>query len=225
MRLLKYWPSIRRMAKATRKSMRKSAVKRSTKRKSMKRSAKTIRILRARGGGLGQSYAFTGESVMTGLGNAVVNQPVSSCVATPRVGEVSVAVTGIPGQFAQAGGRYGFDLTQQVAPATPFLGGIPPVVRIPCETQYSNPLNPGSMAPIQPNLPQLGGANPADTAALFVPTAGYTQSPSTWVGSTGAPALLSIPYEARGTPSMTPACLMTGGAGRRKTVNKRNKRK
>lgn len=114
----------------------------------------------------------------------------------------------------QEGGRYGFDLTAQVAPATPFLGGIPQVMAIPCEGSYSNPMNPSTGAPIQPNLAQLGGANPADTAALYVPTAGYTQMPSTWTGRDGAGALLSIPYDARATPSMTPACLTTGGARR-----------
>jgi hypothetical protein len=183
---------------------------RRNKRYSKKRSTKRSH----RGGGQGQSYAFTGASIMPGLGNAAVNQPISSCMAVNRFGLTSATPTGIP---FQSGGRYGFDLTSQVAPATPFQGGIPPVVAIPCEPQYSNPLNP-STAPVQPNL--RGGANPADTAALYVPTAGYTQSASTWAGSTGAPALLSIPYEARSTPSMSSACLKTGGS--RRYPKKRN---
>lgn len=193
------------MAKASRKSRRN------------KRSLKK-RTRAHRGGGAGQGgYAFTGASVMPGLGNAAVNQPMASCQSAQRFGLASVTPTGIP---FQAGGRYGFDLTAQVAPATPFQGGIPQVVAIPCEGQYSNPLNP-STAPVQPNL--RGGANPSDTAALYVPTAGYTQSASTWTGQGGVPALLSVPYDARATPSMTPACLKTGG-GRRSRKRKHSRR-
>ena len=172
------------------------------------------------GGGSGQGgYAFTGASVMPGLGNAAVNQPQASCLAVTPPGQVSVTPNGLPGNYSQAGGRYGFDLTAQAAPATPFLGGIPQVVSIPCEGAYSNPLNQSTGVPVNPNLPQLGGANPADTAALFVPTAGYTQVPSTWTGN-GVPSLLSNPYDAR---AMTPACLTTGGA--RRSSRKQKKRK
>jgi hypothetical protein len=53
---------------------------------------------------------------------------------------------------------------------------------------------------------QIGGG--ADTLAYYAPTAGYTNQPSSWVGSTGAPVLIQAPYEAR---SMNPACLTTGG--------------
>lgn len=172
------------------------------------------------GGGSGQGgYAFTGASIMPGLGNAAVNQPQASCLAAAPPGQVSTTPTGLPGNYSQAGGRYGFDLTAQVAPATPFLGGIPPVVSIPCEGAVSNPLNQSTGVPVNPNLPQLGGGNPADTAALFVPTAGYTQVPSTWTGN-GVPSLLSNPYDAR---AMTPACLTTGGA--RRSSRKQKKRK
>lgn len=179
-------------------------------RKSAKPSRKSRKPSRKhRGGGAGQGgWGFTGETVMGGLANASVNQPQASCLAVPRFGEVSVTPTGLP---FQAGGRYSFDLTSQIAPATPFQGGIPPVVRIPCEGAHSNPLNP-----------QLGGAGAA-TAALYVPTAGYSQSASTWVGRDGTPALLSIPYEARGTPSLNPACLTTGGS--RKKAKKHTKRR
>jgi hypothetical protein len=147
------------------------------------------------GGGLGNGYAFTGASITPGLGDDI-RQPVSSCMATPRFGETSVNATGLPGQY---GGRYSFDL------ATP-LGGMPQVMSIPCEGAYSNPLNP-STAPIQPNL--IGGSQ-----ALYVPTAGYSQSPSTWTGRDGTPALLSIPYDARAMPS---SCLRGG----RKTIKRR----
>jgi hypothetical protein len=175
-----------------------------------------------RGGGAGQIYAFTGESIMPGLGNAAVNQAQSSCLAATPFGAVgSVNPGGLPGfrggarrrgRRTQRGGRYGFDLSQQIAPSTPFLGGIPPVVSIPCEGAYSNPLNPSTGAPVQPNLPvQSGGVGGIDSAFYAAPTAGYGNTASSWVGSTGAPSMLQIPYDAR---SMNQACLKTGG-GRR----------
>jgi len=160
-----------------------------------------------RGGGAGiGGYAFTGAPIMPGLGNAAVNQPQVSCqAATPS--QVSVTPGGLPGMV---GGRYGFDLTSQVAPATPFLGGIPPVVRIPCESASTthNPLNP-----------QLGGA-PGGMGSPFytAPTAGYGNNPSAWTASTGAPVMLQVPYDAK---VMNPACLTTGG--RRKSRGRKSR--
>jgi hypothetical protein len=188
----------------------------------VKHHARKSRVLRKkhRGGGTGNIVAFTGVPIMPGLGNAAVNQAQSSCLAADSFGRASASPTGLPGQF---GGRYGFDLTQQIAPGTPFLGGIPPVVSIPCEGHYANPLNPSTGAPYQQNLPQRGGVGGIDSAFYAAPTAGYTQNPSTWVGSTGSPALLSIPYAAGGTPSMNPACLKTGGGRTRGTGRKGRK--
>ena len=175
------------------------------------------------GGGSGQGgYAFTGAAIMPGLGNAAVNQPQASCLAVAPPGQLTLNPTGLPGNYSQAGGRYGFDLTAQAAPAAGGLGGIPQVVSIPCEGSYSNPLNQSTGVPVNPNLPQLGGANPADTAALYVPTAGYSLTPSTWTGTNGAPALLSIPYDAR---SMTPACLTTGGGRKGRSTRSRRKQR
>lgn len=189
-------------------------------RKNKKAARRAKRSRRAqRGGGAGQIYAFTGEPIMPGLGNAAVNQAQSSCLAVTPFGAVgSVNPGGLPGfrggsRMAQQGGRYGFDLSQQIAPSTPFLGGIPPVVSIPCEGAYSNPLNPSTGAPVQPNLPvQSGGVGGVDSAFYAAPTAGYGNTASTWVGSTGAPSMLQIPYDAR---SMNQACLKTGGGKRR----------
>ena len=59
---------------------------------------------------------------------------------------------------------------------------------------------------------QRGGVGGVDSAFYAAPTAGYTNTPSTWVGSTGAPSLLQTPYEARTTP---PVCFKTGGGKRR----------
>ena len=69
---------------------------------------------------------------------------------------------------------------------------------------------------------QIGGG--ADTLAYSAPTAGYTNQPSPWVASTGAPVLIQAPYEAR---SMNPACIKTGGGtkhGGKRRGTKRAKR-
>jgi hypothetical protein len=72
---------------------------------------------------------------------------------------------------------------------------------IPCESARPNPLNV-----------QLGGVGGVDSAFYAAPTAGYTNTPSTWVGTTGAPSMLQTPYDAR---TINPACLKTGGGRRR----------
>jgi len=172
-----------------------------------KRTQRKMRKHRGGGSGIG-GYAFTGASIVPGLGNAAVNQPQASCLAAPRFGETSVTPGGLPGMV---GGRYGFDLTSQVAPATPFQGGIPPVMRIPCEAATANPLNP-----------QLGGA-PGGVGSPFytAPTAGYDNQPSSWTASTGAPVLLQIPYDAK---IMNPACLKTGGALKKSRKSKKSRK-
>ena len=173
---------------------------------------RTHKVRKHRGGGAGiGGYAFTGAPIMPGLGNAAVNQPQISCQAA-NPGQVSVTPGGLPGMV---GGRYSFDLTSQVAPSTPFLGGIPPVMKIPCESASTtqNPLNlRGGGAMGAPG----GMGSPFYTA----PTAGYGNNPSAWTASTGAPVMLQIPYEAR---TMNPACLTTGG-GRKSRKSKKSRK-
>jgi hypothetical protein len=112
----------------------------------------------------------------------------------------------------QQGGRYSFDLTDSSTfGGTPYTSGIPQVMKIAPEGPIHNPLNPVQMGGVQ----TLGGA------AYFAPTAGYSNTPSTWVGATGAPSLLQTPYDAR---SYNPACLKTGG-GRRKATRRGKGRK
>ena len=246
--------------------------------KKLKRS-----ITRKRGGGLGNSYGF-GANISPGapVGNAQEVVPMSSCLATPRFGEISYPTTGLglPGmsggyrrrkrarrqgggsqhmlnpetlsgtnwsppnssswspsgntQFTaspmnswdmyqkggsrrrrQRAGGYSFDLSQPVpGAAAPWAGGIPPVIKIPCESANTtaNPLN------------QRGGVGGVDSAFYASPTAGYTNVPSSWLGSTGTPSLLQTPYDARTTP---PVCMKTGGGKRRgsKKATRRNRRK
>ena len=118
-----------------------------------------------RGGGLGQVYSFGGPlTPQHPIGNTAEVIPSSSCLATPRFGEVSFPTTGLglPGMSGgsrrkQRGGRYSFDLSSPMpGAAAPWAGGIPPVVRIPCEsaTTTANPLN----------AVQMGGVGGVDSA-------------------------------------------------------------
>ena len=121
-----------------------------TKRGAGRTARKTTR--RMQGGGLGQSYGFTGTPIVGGVDTGPSWDVQSSCMAVQRPGMAPMPTTGLGlpgvslggGRRSQRGGRYGFDLSQQVAPATPFLGGIPPVMKIPCESASTtaNPLNP-----------------------------------------------------------------------------------
>ncbi|NBV77894.1 hypothetical protein EBR66_07045 [bacterium] len=181
------------------------------------------------GGNLGQSYTF-GAPIVPGLGNAATVVPQSSCMAATRFGMIPTPQTGLglPGMkggfrkrtkgrkgkktHRQRGGRYSFDLTNPVpGAAAPWAGGIPQVMRIPCESAVANPMNPR----------QMGGAQ-GDVAFYAAPTAGYTNTPSTWLGSTGAPSMLQTPYDARSMPSV---CTKTGGGSRRKGSRRKHKGK
>jgi hypothetical protein len=191
------------------------------------RSTRRRKASRQEGGGLGQIYSF-GAPIVPGLGNSAEVIPSSSCLAAARPGMIAPPTTGLglPGlsggarrrrgtkRRSQRGGRYSFDLAGSAAfGGTPWGSGIPQVVRIPCEGSVPNPLNP----PLQ-----RGGVGGVDSARYIAPTAGYTNTASTWVGSTGAPSLLQTPYEAR---TMNPACLKTGGGRRKAPRRKATRRK
>jgi hypothetical protein len=191
-----------------------------------------------RGGGLGQSYTTPGAPLIPGVDTGISFTPQSSCMAAARPGMIPTPTTGLglPGMGGgrrrgyrgkasrrrasrrkasrrkasrrrasrrkMRGGRYSFDLsTSSTFGGTPYTSGIPQVVSIPCESARSNPLNA-----------QMGGVGGIDSAAYVAPTAGYTNTASTWVGSTGAPSMLQTPYDAR---ILNPACMKTGGARRR----------
>ena len=184
--------------------------------------AKRTRRRRQRGGNLGQTYSFGGPITPGApIGNTAVVIPQSSCLAAESYGRVSFPTTGLglPGMSGggrrkkQRGGRYSFDLsTPMPGAAAPWAGGPPPVMRIPCEAAVSNPLNPV----------QMGGVGGVDSAFYAAPTAGYTNTPSSWVGSTGSPSLLQTPYDARTTP---PVCFKTGGGRRGKKASRKNAKK
>ena len=189
----------------------------------MRKLAATRKMVRKlRGGGLGNTYTF-GAPIVANLDAGQTVVPQSSCMAADRFGTVPVPTTGLglPGMsggrrraLRQRGGRYSFDLSAPApGAAAPWAGGIPPVMRIPCESSSTtaNVLN----------AVQKGGVGGIDSAFYAAPTAGYTNTPSTWVGSTGAPSLLQTPYEAR---TMNPACLKTGGARRGNRTSRKGRK-
>jgi hypothetical protein len=188
---------------------------------------------RYRGGGLGQSFTSPGPMLVAGVDTGISFTPQSSCMAEVRPGYISNpgGGFGLPGMGGgrrrgykrggskrggskrrQRGGRYGFDLSASTTfGGTPWGSGIPQVMSIPCESARSNPLNL-----------QSGGVGGVDSAFYSAPTAGYTNTPSTWVGSTGAPSLLQTPYDAR---TLNPACLKTGGGRKSRKSRKSRGRK
>ena len=205
-----------------------------------RRSSRSTRRRRQGGGGAGIGGYTFGGPITPGapIGNTSEVLPMDSCLAVQRFGTVPQSTgqgQGLPGMSGgkrrnsrrnsrrnrkQKGGRYSFDLTP-LAPATPWAGGIPQAVRIPCEGSIPNPLNPGPHTPsTQPPI-QSGGVGGPDSAFYAAPTAGYTNMPSSWVGSTGAPSLLQQPYDAR---TINPACLKTGGGMKRKSKSRKSRK-
>lgn len=204
----------------------------------MRKLAATRKMVKKlRGGGLGHTYTF-GAPIIPNLDAGQTVVPQSSCMAADRFGTVPVPTTGLglPGMsggrrvsrggrvgrvgrrgsraLRQRGGRYSFDLSAPApGAAAPWAGGIPPVMRIPCESSSTtaNVLN----------AVQRGGVGGIDSAFYAAPTAGYSNTPSSWVGSTGAPSLLQTPYEAR---TMNPACLKTGGARRGSRASRKGRK-
>jgi hypothetical protein len=191
-------------------------------RQSRKMKKSSSRKQKQRGG----TYGFTGATIgpagtISNYGQQwqTIGKPLTpDCVAASKSDIMGYSgPVGLPGlsggrRRRQTGGRYGFDLSAQIAPATPALGGIPPVQRIACEGSTPNPLNPGphtpsTQPPIQGGGGQLGGLGSPDLA-YYAPTAGYGNTASTWLSSVGAPVQIQIPYEAR---AWNPACLKTGG--------------
>lgn len=202
-------------------------------RQSRKMKKSSSRKQKQRGG----AYSFTGATIgpagtISNYGQAwqTTGKPLTpDCVAASKSDIMGYSgPVGLPGlsggrRRRQTGGRYGFDLSAQIAPATPALGGIPPVQRIACEGSTPNPLNPGphtpsTQPPIQGGGGQLGGLGSPDLA-YYAPTAGYGNTASTWLSSVGAPVQIQIPYEAR---AWNPACLKTGGG---KNKNRKGSKK
>ena len=184
----------------------------------------------------GGGWGFTGASSVPGqVNNPLVYSGIGDCRATQPSGYVTLGkAVGLPGMSGggagvsacsrrnsrrnrrnrkQNGGRYGFNM-DDMASVVPngsawWAGTYPPVQRLACEGSTPNPMNPGPHTPsTQPPL-QKGGALSlgGDNLAYYAPTAGYSNDPSTWKDSVGAPVQIQTPFNAR---SMNPACLTTG---------------
>lgn len=179
---------------------------------------------RGQRGGAGNSYSF-GAAVSPGAPYAAEVTGASSCMAAARSGMIAgyspPGLGGLPGMAGgarrrskrskrskrsskrskrQRGGRYMVEPSPYGESASTGPNVFAPVYKLGCEFQ--------------------GGGGGADLAAYSAPTAGYGNTPSSWVASTGAPVLLQAPYDAR---AMNPACLKTGG-GKRTKRTKRSKR-
>jgi hypothetical protein len=120
------------------------------------------------------------------------------------------------------GGRYTYDVGAGPfsGSAGPAMGSYPVVSRIGCEGGLVN-TSPSGAQP-NPTPLQNGGVGGVDSAYYTAPTAGYSNGASTWVGSTGAPSLLQIPYDAR---IANPACNKMGGGKRRLRKSRKTNRK
>ncbi len=122
----------------------------------------------------------------------------------------------------QRGAGYGFS-----APVSTDLGtqgGLAGIQRTPCELGVGEYRSP-TISTLSADAMKMSGGSAPFPMALEVPTAGYTQGPSPWVGSTGAPVELAIPVAGRAGPSA--ACMQTGGKRRRRShsVHRSAKRK
>jgi hypothetical protein len=102
------------------------------------------------------------------------------------------------GSKRQRGGRYTVEPSPYGNSASTGPNVFAPVSKLGCEFQ--------------------GGGGGADLAAYSAPTAGFSNQPSSWVASTGAPVLIQAPYDAR---TMNQACLKTGGGRRRRSSRRR----
>lgn len=200
------------------------------KRRNTRRNRKTS------GGGWGFTGASSvpgqvnNPMVYSGIGDCRATQPsgyvtLGKTVGLPGMSGGGLAVSGCSRRSCrknrrnsrkQNGGRYTFNLADagSVAPngAAWWAATYPPVQRIACEGSTPNPMNPGPHTPsTQPALQKGGSAQPSlggDNLAYYAPTAGYSNDPSTWKDSVGAPVQIQTPFGAR---SMNPACLTTGG--------------
>jgi hypothetical protein len=180
------------------------------------------------GGNIGQGYTI-GAAVAPGAPGDALRVTYPSCDGGVRPGMLSsVAETGLPGlgggmfggkrrrrgsKRSQRGAGYGFS-----APSSTDLGsqgGLAGISRTACEMGVGAYRSPTISTLPEVAMKMSGGSAPFPMA-LEVPTAGYSQGPSPWVGSTGAPVELAIPVAGRAGPSA--ACMQTGG--KRRSVRK-----
>jgi len=181
---------------------------------------------RKHSGGGSSAYTF-GQAVAPGAPYASQVVPVSACQAVARPGEIMgyspPGRGGLPG-FGGGGSRRRSKRTRRqrsirgggwtVNTAAP-LGG--PNVLV--DNTRIRPCTFGGGR--RSSKKQRGGASllgSPDLAAYQAPNAGYTNNPSPWVSSSGAPVLLQQPYAAS---AMNPACIKTAGGGKKRQTKRR----
>ena len=198
------------------------------------------------GGGLGNSYTM-GEMISRGN---FVNETYSSCGAMSRPGALTTAQIGtfkggLPGLSGGSrrrhrkhkgtrnmrkgrkhrntrrmhGGRYGMSMDgPEFAALGPRGGMMATAERIACESGV-----PPHVSQTTPTAPAMrGGAQLAPAPFLQEQTAGYSQSPSEFLGSTGAPIMLNIPAGGR---MGVPACAQTGGRRKHRRAHRKSSHK
>jgi hypothetical protein len=204
------------------------------------------------GGNLGQGYTIGAAVAPEAPGDALrVTYP--SCDAGNRPGMLGdVPRTGLPGLGGMFGGRrkrsrstrsrstrsrsahrkgsrkayqrgagYGFSAHSSTDLGT--QGGLAGIQRTACEMGVGAYTSP-TISTLPAAAMKMSGGSAPFPMALEMPTAGYTQAPSPWVGGTGAPVELAIPVAGRAGPS--PSCMQTGGKRRRnRNRNRSAKRK
>jgi hypothetical protein len=146
----------------------------------------------------------------------------------------------------QAGGRYGFDISNAPPGGTPWGTSYAPISSIPCEASRQTIPDSGAANTLNKVGSELwdgpipakgvlagGGANPApitwannDAASgspsLMVPTARYTvNSEPPIITAAGTNLSINTPIN---YPQMNPACLKTGGSRKMKKSRKSSKK-
>lgn len=174
-----------------------------------KRSKRSKRTKRSKhSGGAGFGYEPGGPLLRGTQLDAMVTKPYDGCMTVNRPGQMSYSATGgLPGM---RGGAY----------TTALNGSIPGLAqydKLPCDTSLSgfNPLNK--------HFAQAGGVglqSASDMGVYEAHSARYSQSPSSWTNSVGAPVLNNVPLS---STLWSRACTQT--AGRRRGVKKSRKTK
>ena len=180
-----------------------------------KNQRKKTRSSRYRVGGAGSGWTMGGPLVPGLASDAMNRQQYDACLSASRPGQISFSqAAGLPGM---RGGAYTNNLS------TP-IGGFAQIDRDPshCMPNHSNPLNNGQIVQGGGAAVGPGGGSLLASAAPILEehTARYTTAPSQWVGSTGAPVLLSQPLDGK---MWSKACAQTGG--KRKNKNSNNKKR
>jgi len=163
------------------------------------KNLKKTRRNKHRGGSQGSGYEPGGPLLRGVQNDAQVVKPYDACMTVNRPGQIAYSnMGGLPGM---RGGRYTVSLDGSIA-------GLAEYTKIPCESNLRNPLN------------QTGGVGLQSaeySPVLQEGTARYSQSPSSFTDSVGAPILLNQPLDAR---MWSKACTQTAGGFLRKSQQK-----